>query len=436
MQLSKQFALPVLALALLITSGCSNQPPQKTVTEEGVARWNLVRAGALYNLAREQFEGGNMDDSRKTLAQASRFAPDHVLLRLLSAKVSIEQGQLEAAEAELNRVRELDPKNAEADYLSGVINQRWQKPEVAYQAYLRAYEKNPNELAYLLAQAEMLVQMEQSAKALSILRDKMNFFENSPAIRDAVGQLLMQDKKYTEAAAVLRAATSLAPDENSIREHYGMALYYDKQYREAASVLLRLVNTKDDGKGRPLYADRADLRTAIGECQMEMDPPTLRDAKEHFEVASTLTPENVTVWLNLAKVALQLNDLKRAELSLKKAMTLDAKSADANLLMGYLYLQQAEAGGRTFLSATNKESDKNGENVRPPRDQCLQSALAAFRKASNLDDHDAVSICMTGLVLEKMGRSNEAVRYYSQALKIKPNDELASSLLAKVQVQE
>ena len=43
---------------------------------------------------------------------------------------------------------------------------------------------------------------------------------------------------------------------------------------------------------------------------------------------------------------------------------------------------------------------------------------------------------MTGFVLEKMGRSNEAVRYYSQALKIKPNDELATSLLAKVQVDE
>ena len=38
------------------------------------------------------------------------------------------------------------------------------------------------------------------------------------------------------------------------------------------------------------------------------------------------------------------------------------------------------------------------------------------------------------LKLEKMGRPNEAIGFYSQALKIKPNDELATSLLAKVQV--
>ncbi|HEV8377533.1 MAG TPA: tetratricopeptide repeat protein [Tepidisphaeraceae bacterium] len=407
MQLCKSFAFPLaLALALFVTSGCSNQPREKTAAEKGDERWRMARAGVLYSLAKEQYETGNLDDSRKTITNASKYAPDHVLIRLLSAKLSIEQGQLEAADAELNRVRELDPKNAEADYLTGVINQRWQKPEVAYQAYQRAGEKNPNELAYLLAQAEMLVQMEQSQKALEILRGKLSFFENSPAIRDAVGQLLVQDGQHAEAATILRQASALAPDEQTIREHYGMALFYNKQYREAVSVLERLINAKDDGKGRPSYANRADLRTAIGECQMEIDQP--RDARDNFELASQLQPENVTVWLNLAKVALRLNDLKRAELSLKKAMTIEPKSADAHVLMGYLYLQQSK----------------------------LSEALASFRKASTLDQRDAVSLCMSGFVLEKMGRSDEAIRYYSQALRIKPNDELATSLLAKVQVQE
>ena len=107
--------LPVLALALAFAGGCvSNQPKPKTATEEGKARWNLARAGVLYGLARDQFETGNLDDCRKTLNNAAKFAPDHVLIRLLSAKLNIEQGQLEAAEAELNHIRELDAKNAEA----------------------------------------------------------------------------------------------------------------------------------------------------------------------------------------------------------------------------------------------------------------------------------------------------------------------------------
>jgi len=420
MKLASIFILPLIAALGMSITGCANQPKEKTAHQDGEARWRLARAGVLYSLGREQFENGNLDDSRKTINSALKYAPDHILIRLLSAKLSIEQGQLDVAEAELNLVRELDPKTPEADYLAGVINQRWQKTEVAYDCYSRACEKNPNELAYLLAKAEMLVQLEQSSKALEILREKLNFHENSAAIRDAVGQLLVQEKKYDEAVPVLRQAIALAPEESGIREHYGMALYYAKQYREAALVLERLGNMekpdakgkKSDGKIVQDYANRGDLRMAIGVCQMELDQP--RDARDSFEMASQLQPENVEVWLNLSKAALRNKDLKRAELSLKKALSIDPKSADANLLMGYLNIQQ------------NK----------------LNEALASFKKASSLEEQDsdgsvrATSLCMSGLVLEKMGRSGEAVRYYSQALKTKPNDELATSLLAKVQVNE
>ncbi len=401
--------LPVLALAMAFAGGCvSNQPKPKTATEEGKARWNLARAGVLYGLAKDQFESGNLDDCRKTLNNAAKFAPDHILIGLLSAKLSIEQGQLEAAEAELNHIRELDAKNAESDYLTGVVNQRWQKIEEAYQAYSRAAEKNPNELAYLMAESEMLVQLDQNQKALAALKDKLNFFENSAAIRDAVGQLLMQDTppKYDEAALVLRQASALAPEEMQIREHYGMALYYSKQYREAISQIERLLTGPNGEK----YNKRADIHTVLGECQMQIDQP--RDARDHFELASQLDPAPVSAWLNLAKAALRIDDLKRAELSLKKAMSIDAKSADANLLMGYLSLKQSK----------------------------FSDALACFRKASQLTADasgnvtDAVSLCMTGFVLEKMGRSEEAIRFYSMALKLKPNDDLATSLLAKVQV--
>ena len=40
------------------------------------------------------------------------------------------------------------PKNAEADYLSGVVNQRWQKPEVALEFYSAAADKETGELAF------------------------------------------------------------------------------------------------------------------------------------------------------------------------------------------------------------------------------------------------------------------------------------------------
>ena len=392
--------IPVLGLALAL--GCAGSPSKSaTAKKEGTERFQKVHAGIKYNLASDQFKNGHLEDARKTVNEAIRLSPDNMQARLLSARLHIEQGNLELAEQELIRARSININNGEVDYIMGIIYQRWQKPDVALEHYNKACEKNPQELAYVLAAAETLAGLEQQTRALAFLREKLGTpgFENSPAIRDAIGQLLVQEGRYQEALPQLRQASVLAPDEQQIREHFAMALFYNKEHREALNVFERLL--KDEK-----YKSRADLHTAIGECHMALSDP--RAARDSFEVASQLDPNGASAWLNLSKAALQLNDLKRAEISLKKAMTIETSSADANLLMGYLRLQQ------------NK----------------LPEAFVSFRKASQLDSADPVSLCMSGLVLEKMGRSNEAIRYYSQALKIKPNDELATSLLAKAQVQE
>lgn len=389
--------IPVIALALLV--GCANQTSSEDrLTQKEAARknWNNARAAVLYKLAKEQYATGNLPDCRKSLDEALAHAADNVAVHVLSAKVWIELGKLEQAEHELQAARTLDAKLAEADYLSGIICQRWEKPEAALKYYVSACEKSPAELAYLLARAEMLVTMDRRTEALEILKDRMTYFESSPAIRDAVGQLLVQDKKYAQAVPILRQANILAPDEAAIREHLALAMFYNKQYRDAALILDKII--KDER-----FSNRVDLLTALGECDLQTARPS--EARESFETAAQLQPGSVTVWINLGKAALQLDDLRRAEISLKKAISLDPQGSEASLMLGYLRLKQ----------------DK------------LDEALQAFRKASALDAKDSVAICMTGYVLEKKGKSNEAIECYGRALKIKPDDQLAATLMAQIQ---
>ena len=114
------------------------------------------------------------------------------------------------------------------------------------------------------------------------------------------------------------------------------------------------------------------------------------------------------MWLGLAKAALELNDTKRVELSLKKAAALEPANAEVFLLQGYLKLKQKK----------------------------LPEALSAFRRAYTIDPNDTVGLCMAGYTLEKMGRQREAMACYAKALKMKPGDDLASTLMAQVQVNE
>jgi tetratricopeptide (TPR) repeat protein len=399
MPIKSVLVAPVLCLALL--AGCSSTSDKKThgAQQKDLAQkqWAGARANVLGSLAKEQYENGNFDKCRSTVDDALKMDPENVPLRVLSAKLAIEQGNLELADRELIQARRLDPKNAEADYLSGVVCQRWQRSQEAFDYYRSASEKQPNELAYLMAQAEMLVAMNRSDEALTLLQAKVVYFEYSATIRDAVGQLLMQKGKYTQAVEVLRQATILATDDNTVREHLAMAQFQNKRFRDASEVLSRLV--RDDR-----YIKRADLYLALGECYMQSSKP--REARESFETASQLSPNQASAWTGLGKAALQLNDIRRAEIALKRAVTIEPASSEGNLLLGYVRMRQGK----------------------------FEESLASFRKANALDSADTVSLCMIGYVLEKMGKNDEALQCYARALKLKPGDEMATRLMAQVQL--
>lgn len=400
MELKKSIAMVLLGAALLVSaSGCQSGKPTKTQKEQASKQWNDARAGVLGSLALEQYKGGNFDKCETTLGEALRLAPDNVNLHILAAKLYIEQAKLEPAAKELETARKLDPKNAEPDYLTGIVLQRWQQPQKALEAYDAAVQKNPEELSYLMAKAETLVVLNRGGEALDLLKQKVVYFEHSAAIRDAVGQLLVEQGRYREGAEMLREASILATDDQTIRDHLAFALFYAKQYGESSQVFVRLL--RDEG-----FAKRADVRGALAECQAQAGQ--LRDARASFETAAQLDATNVGYWLGLGRVAVQLGDLPRGEMSARKALSIEPANGDGHCLLGYVRLRQGK----------------------------LPQALAAFRTASQLDSGDAVSLAMQGFVLEKLGKSDEAVQCYAKALKLKPSDELASRLMASMNVSE
>jgi superkiller protein 3 len=385
------------AIVLLAVAGC--QQDKVSQKEQAAKQWKSARAGVLAGLARDQYHNGNLDKSRQTLDEALRLDPKNPALHVLSAKLAIEQGQLELADKELKSARELDAKNAEIDYLSGIIYQRWQRLQEAQDFYADAVQKNPNELAYPLAQAEMLVALDKSDDALALLQSKTAKFEHSAPLYDAIGQLLMQKHKYADAADILRKAMLLDTEDNSIREHFAQALYRAGRYPQTIDTLSWLMKNER-------YAGRADLYVTLGDCRIRLGK--LREARADFERALQLNPKQAIAWMNLARISLELNDLDRADRDLKRAIALEPGASEGYLLLGYLHLRQNR----------------------------LKDALADFRKSSALDPKDSVSLSMIGYVLEKQGHANQAANYYGQALKSDPHDELASHLLAGVDLAE
>src|SRR6476620_3897547 len=123
----------ILAAIVILAAGCNSTPAKKDPTqkEQATKQWNAARATVLAGLSREQFKTGSLDKARLSINDAMKLEPQVASHRVISARIAIEQGQLELADSELKVAREADPKNADADYYSGVVYQRWQKPQEA-----------------------------------------------------------------------------------------------------------------------------------------------------------------------------------------------------------------------------------------------------------------------------------------------------------------
>jgi Tfp pilus assembly protein PilF len=389
-----------LALAAVIVaavSGCASHDKEKTQKEQAVQQWNSARAGIMHNLARDQFQTGNFDKARTTVDEAIKVDPTSAQLYILSARIAMEQNRLDLADKHLAEARKLQPKNAEALYLSGVLSQRWQKHDAALAYYAEALEAQPSELAFLMAKAETLVLLNRRSEALSALQEKVIYFEHSAALRDAVGQLLMQEGRYTEAAEMFRQASILATEDGTLKEHLALARFSAGDFKGCADVLSGLVLQTG-------YDDRADLFTALGESQLQNDRKV--EARISFEKATERNASSTQAWLGLAKAAIALNDLHRAELAARKAVSLSPERADAHLALGFVRLKQER----------------------------YDDAMRSLKTATVLDANDAVAFCLMGQVMMRQGKPDEALAFYGKALKVNPRDEMAQKLMATAQI--
>ncbi len=388
------------ALSVAAISGCSNNntatPTQK---EQATRQWNQTRAGVMAGLAKDQFNGGSFDKARATVNEAIQADPENASLYILAAQIAIEQDSLIEADKNVTKARLLAPTNAEALYISGVIAQRWQRNEEALNYYTQAENSNPSELAFLLARAETLVVLDRKSEALSALKDKLVYFDNSSAIRDAIGQLLLEKGQVDDAADMFRQASILSPNDLSIKERYATTLFGASKFEAAADVLTDIVSHADAAK-------RADLWAYLGECRMQQGRAA--ESRAAFQKAAEIDPSSNFAWMGVAKAALLLNDLPRADAASKRAAALKPERADVQLVEGYVSLRQGK----------------------------LEEAMVAFRKASALDPSDSVSLCMLGKVMEQQGNNSGALNMYAKALRVNPSDDLAASLMTMARIDD
>lgn len=371
-------------------------------------RYNEIRSGLILNMAQQQFDGGDLDQAEASLRDALSMDPSNPKLHTLSGRIELERGKLERAYRlfELSIQLDLDgqpkPKDdkpvkaryPEPFYYQGVVLQRWQQFDKAEEAYRQAYELQPDNASFLMAQAEMLVEMNKTDDAVVLLQDKLTYFDQNAAMRAAIGHLYRMKGEPAKAVPYFEQAALLAPDNPKLHEELALTHLAAGQYERAATGLERLLKERKD---------RADLQRALATAYSRSG----RDdkARELYLTIARGPHGNAADWVKIGELALQKNDLGGALNAANRAIATAPQQHEGYLLAG-MSLQKRGA---------------------------LDESLRMFDRAAELSPSNAAPLILRGISLERAGRKTAAAEAYREALRRQPEDTRAQKLLSNVQ---
>jgi tetratricopeptide (TPR) repeat protein len=384
-----------LVMAAPWLTGCQSKGNHEKWVDDANNRWHETRSALMVDMARQQFETGDLERAQKSVREGLEIDPDHAQLQLLAGRIAMERGQLERSYHLFDRAVEADEELAEGHYYRGLVLQRWQKYKQARDAYKKAYDIKPDEVDYLLAMSEMDVQLGKVDAAIELLESKRVYFDQNSTLRAALGHLYNMQERYAKAATLFQEAALLDPSNERLTEELGLAQLAAGQAEQALKTLQGLLAKHPNKK-------RADLRRA------------------------------------LARAYVQTGRMQQAHQTYLQLARSEAGGARDWLRLGELAWDQGEVG--TALDAAHRVIDEAPNNHRgymlaglalKKRDN-LEQALRMFDQAAERAPDQADPLILRGLALQQAGRNDAAAQAYRNALERAPEDQRAKRLLKTV----
>lgn len=386
--------LTVSLLLVLCTAGCNMRSKQQTKNKAAV-HYTALRTAMLMEMARQEFEAGQLDVAQNKLDDAMAVNPIDPRVHLLGGRIALERGELERSFNMLTRANELAPTMSEPLFFRGMVRQRWQKFDAAHDDYTAAFALAPDRSEYLLSAAEMLVQMGQLDDAVALLEEKRQYFDQNAAVRAALGSFYRMKGDRVAAADAFREASTLDPQDNRLLEERALAEAEAGRDEAAADSLERVLE-------REGYETRDDLRRMLATAQARTGK--LREARSTLTLIAGSGRAETDDYVRLGEVAWRLGDVGATLDAASRVIAMSPARHEGYLLSGLVW-------------------QKRGR---------LEQALRMFDRAAELAPTDATPLILRGLALQREGRAGEAAEAYGEALRREPEEPRAVRLLATV----
>jgi Flp pilus assembly protein TadD len=330
-----------------------------------------------------------------------------------TAIAAFRSGRLQEAEQVCRDVLAVEPRNADAFNLLGVIAGTVGDHASAAEHMQRSVALAPDVMEYRRNLAKALMHEGKLSEAEEVLRRAITRDPESPHLLGLWGAIIGQQGRFEEGIEAVRKASRRAPNDPS--HHFNLAELYRRQgNREMA-----IEQLKKSLRLAPNYPDA--LNNLAG---LELASGDFLDALGTIQQLLKINPRSAQAYCNLGVLLAAAGDSHSSETALRNAIALAPESPRArfhlanNLItLGKLdeaedlirELRCAEAEDRISLKLTHvRILERKGE---------IDSAAAILESIDENSRRNPEVAIMQAIVLEQQGRVEEALAILQEALK-------------------
>ncbi|HAW96856.1 MAG TPA: hypothetical protein DCX60_11310 [Phycisphaerales bacterium] len=355
----KRIILTLGTLGLLTLASCSSTPGAHGVKNRIESQKRVAGHAARLELeqAYRAYSTGMFDQAMKYAEQARLRTPQDPSAYMIMARICLEQGRLESSDKLIGQALTLDPSIPDAHYLRGVIYQRWSRDEQALDAYMSAWNVDPNSVQsvhYLLAAGEVLVDMKRYRMARELLIPKLGYFENNAAMHHLLGTIAVLEENGELAIEHLSQAYLIGGEDEIILADLARAQLDHKQYRECLRNLEVLENILAESVPGWLFELRARCYKAMG---------SPRDARSSYVQLLRIEPDNVDAWIEYGDMAHQIGDFVRLDTCGGRLISIAPDRFEGYFYKGIVYLNAEKLESAQIWFSKAVEVAPQGQSI-------------------------------------------------------------------------
>ena len=305
--------MAISAALVLMLVGCQATGLHEQARRDATERWSLTRAAVKARLASDELKASRFEAAAGALAEARDLDPENTEYQILQARVFLAQGKEADAEKLLTALPGDSALTPEALYLFGILAQQRLLWRDALQYYEAALDSRPDDVAYLSAVVQALLQLDEADRALAVLQRSEAAVGWTPAYFAALAECHERLGSWAQAAQAWRRAASARNDTETL-ERLALAQFRAGQCAAAIETIEQLRG--DRGELTPPTA------LALAECLIEAG--RLSDARREIEQILRRDARSAAALRLLARVHWAAGDARAALETIERAVLLDS----------------------------------------------------------------------------------------------------------------